>query len=138
MSLFLDIQKAHNTIRRHGLLSKLNEVGLKGHIPLFIKLFLTDRTIHVMMSKNLSEKFAMKWVSNSGVLDYKSFIVVITINDLFSNISPNIKFAMHADDWPIDYRRRSLEAAWNNVSNTRQHFRWSCIWSLKLLVLKSN
>lgn len=49
IALFLDIEKAYDKTWRWGVLKKLENIGLMGHIAKFIEKFLTNRKITVLI-----------------------------------------------------------------------------------------
>ena len=44
VAVFFDLEKAYDTTWKHGIMKDLHKLGLKGQLPLFIQIFLSDRT----------------------------------------------------------------------------------------------
>ena len=64
------MEKAYDTIWRYGILRDLQELGLKGRLPIFIKSFLAERTIQVRVGSTLSVCVKLK-LGMSGYLKLK-------------------------------------------------------------------
>ena len=53
VTVILDIAKAYDLLRKHAVLTFLKQIGLKGDLPRFIKIFLQDRKIKVKIGATL-------------------------------------------------------------------------------------
>ena len=97
VSIFLDFTSAFDVMWHNGLLLRLQELGLHGNLPNFIKGFLTDRRIAVRINNTLSAWRAISAGSPQGsVLSPTLFILMI--NDLFKGFPSGIKYSLFADD----------------------------------------
>ena len=70
VSVFFDLEKAHDTTWRYGILKDLHDLGLRGRLPVFIRSFLEDRTMQVRVGSTLSdfydkERKMTSWVEAS-------------------------------------------------------------------------
>ena len=57
VSVFFDLEKAYDTTWRYGILKDLDDLGLKGRLPLFIQSLLEDRTMQVCAGSTLSDLY---------------------------------------------------------------------------------
>ena len=55
VAVFFDLEKAYKTAWRYGIMKDLHNIGLKGRLPNFIKVFLSDRKFQVCMRSTLSD-----------------------------------------------------------------------------------
>ena len=55
VAVFFDLEKAYDTTWKHGIMKDLHKLGLKGQLPLFIQIFLSDRTFNVRIGNTLSD-----------------------------------------------------------------------------------
>jgi hypothetical protein len=56
-AVFFDMEKAYDIAWRRGIWQTIHDTGLRGHLPEFIKNFLSDRRITVRVSGVLSDEF---------------------------------------------------------------------------------
>ena len=78
ITVFFDLEKAYDTAWRHGILQSLYEVGLKGHLPKFIKNFLQNRYIQVRVGVETSSKYLLTGgIPQGSVLSVTLFAVAI-------------------------------------------------------------
>ena len=55
IAVFLDIEKAYDSMRKEGLLIKLHDAGVKGRMFYWIKDYLNNRSIQAIIGVDLSE-----------------------------------------------------------------------------------
>jgi len=88
VSLFFDLEKAYDTAWKYGILKDLHEMGLKGHMPLFIKNFLDNREFKVRIGSTYSSFFeAEMGVPQGSILSVTLFS--IKINSLAKVLTSN-------------------------------------------------
>ena len=56
VAVFFDLQKAYDTTWKYGILNDLHSMGLRGHLPIYIGNFLSDRTFQIHLGTILSDK----------------------------------------------------------------------------------
>ena len=56
LAVFLDIQKAFDSVWHCGLLEKLRKIGLSGNLPCFIPKFLNNRNVQIRIQSTLSKQ----------------------------------------------------------------------------------
>ena len=105
-ALFIDIEKAYDSIWRDGLMVKLKEMGITGRIWQWIKDFLTDRSARINMSgvKGVDYSTAIGLPQGSVI---SPLLFSLFIADWYKNVkSESVKFAddgtvwMSGKDWP--------------------------------------
>ena len=55
LTIFFDLEKAYNTMWKHGILADLWDLGFRGHLPRFIQSFRSARSFRVRLGSTLSE-----------------------------------------------------------------------------------
>ena len=60
VAVFLDIEKAYDMVWAHELLKELHNIEMRGHLHLFIKSFLSDRTLQIKLETFLSQKYNLE------------------------------------------------------------------------------
>ena len=124
--MYLDIQKAFDTVPHKRLLLKLNALGIKGNIWNWIKDFLSVRRQFVKIGATSSAEFPVtSGVPQGSVLGPVLF--VIYINDLPTHIKSQI--LMFADDTKI-YQLHDGET--NNIiqEDIQELDKWAEKWKL--------
>ena len=62
IAVFLDIENSFDSVWHHGLLQKIHEHGLRGHLPFFIRSFLTGRQVKVIIGTTYSRSSSLACV----------------------------------------------------------------------------
>ena len=98
--VFFDLQKAYDTTWRHGILQRLHEVGIRGHLPVFLSNFLSNRTFKVKVGQSLSSDYTQyQGVPQGSVLSCTLFS--LAISELANNIPQNTNCTLYVDDFTI-------------------------------------
>lgn len=106
LAVFFDLKKAYDTAWRQGILCNLFDYGMRGHLPIFIRNFLCNRSIRVRVGGSLSEAFQLQdGVPQGSVLSCTCFL--IAINHITDGISPNVTAHVYVDDLVIYSSGRS-------------------------------
>ena len=82
ISIFLDLEKAYDSIWKQVILNQLKKFNIKGHLPFYIQNFLNQRSIKVKVGNTFSEKLFL----DLGVPQGSSISVtlfLIAINTLY-------------------------------------------------------
>ena len=86
--VFFDRTKAYDIAWRYGILKKLYDFWLRGHLPIFIRNFMTSRMIQVRVGDVLSDSVGVQEGTPTGsALSCTRFMVAI--NDILSTLSEN-------------------------------------------------
>ena len=117
IALFFDIQKAYDTTWRYSILKTLYVNNFKGHLPLFIKNFMADRTFQVRIDNIYSRTFKLEnGVPQGSVLSGTLF--TLAINDIVKQLPTGVKNNLYMDDFTIYYATSNLRHAERILNNT--------------------
>ena len=125
IALFIDYQKAFDTVNRTILLRKIEKYGIRGRPLDLIASYLTNRCQYVKIGNSFSSKLP----SNIGVpqgSNLSPLLFTLYINDLH-NISPNISTILFADDSTLIFRNRNFNQLIHNCNSEIEIFRQWCI-----------
>lgn len=135
IAIFFDIEKAYDTAWRHGILMKLQEYGLRGHLPMFIANFLTNRQIKVRLGNIHSDLYEIQnGIPQGSVLSCTCFL--IAMNDIGKYIPQGISQLLYVDDFTIyasgantTILQRRLQMALNSLKkwNETTGFKFSAL-----------
>ena len=98
---------AFDTAWKHGIMMDLENMGLKGLMPKFIKAFLTSRTFKVRQGTTLSDQYSQEMgVPQGSILSPTLFN--IKINSIVKNVKLGMECSIYADDFLIYYRSKNM------------------------------
>ena len=137
IAVFLDISNAFDTVHHIGLMKKLNRLGIKGNMAMFIKDFLEGRTLSVRIGNEMSSKLPVtRGVPQGSVISPILFAVMI--NDMFDEVGSDIHYSLYADDgamWStcstVEEGLANMQVAIDKVLN------WCQNWGFKLTAMKT-
>ena len=119
-AVFFDVEKAFETAWHHGMLSKLHDHGIRGHMGWFLTNFLADRRFRVRIGNTLSDTFPLRsGVPQGGVLSVALFAIMI--NDVASSLNPNTGRSLFVDDVAIWVTSSSSVSASRQLQISTQH-----------------
>ena len=96
VAVFLDLEKAYDMVWKHLVLKIMSEMGLKGHLPNFIKNFLSDRKIKIKIGEVITRAFSLEnGLPQGSVLSCLLFTMVI--NSIFDGTDDILK-SIFCDD----------------------------------------
>ena len=105
--MFLDLQKAFDTIDHETFLSKLEHYGIRGVPPKWFKTFLTQRQQYVSINNSIPETLTKNHgVPQGSVLG--PMLLLIYINDLYQ-VTKHAEIHHFADDTNLLYSSKSLK-----------------------------
>ena len=106
VAVFFDLEKAYDTTWKHGIMKDLHKLGLKGRLPLFIQIFLSDRTFNVRIGNTLSDIFKQEQgVPQGSILSPTLF--GIKINDIVKCVK-DLDCSLFVDDFGIFIRSKNM------------------------------
>ena len=128
--LYFDFSKAFDRVPHYRLLSKLENIGIRGQVLNIIRDFLTNRTLKVGVNGEFSEiKKVLSGVPQGSVLG--PLLFVLFINDLPDNIKSSIK--LFADDLKLICNANCHEDITEDLKELEY---WEKLWLLSFNVDK--
>ena len=107
VAIFFDIQKAYDTTWRYSILKSLHQNGFRGHLPIFIKNFISERTFQTRIENIYSDNFNLDCgVPQGSVLSGTLF--ALAINDIVKQLPQGVQNSLYVDDFAIYYSSSSL------------------------------
>ena len=97
LATFFDVKKAYDQVWHARLLYKLKSVGLSGHIYLYVKNFLKDRSIQAKIGNIYSSKRCPQMGIPQGSV-IAPYLFNILLYDLPKSLSNNVVLVQYADD----------------------------------------
>ena len=137
IGVFLDIEKAYDSLWKEGLLVKIHDLGVKGRMFNWISDFLKERTIQVRVGGICSKVVLIENGTPQGSV-ISPVLFNIMINDIFSNIGEGFGLSLFADDGAIWKRGRNMDFIVRQVQKALQSVEeWGMSWGFKISALKS-
>ena len=126
--IFLDISKGFDKVWHNGLIFKLKQNGLTGDLLNILINFLKERKQRVVINGQHS-----KWSNISAGVSQESilgpFHFLIYINDLFNNLSPNLK--LFADDTSLFSVVHDMKQSGINLNDDLEKItNWAFQWKM--------
>lgn len=88
LAVFFDLEKAYDTTWKHGILSDLHDLNLRGRLPIFISNFLSDRRFRVKSGNQVSDPYPQEnGVPQGSILSPMLFN--LKINNIMKSVAPN-------------------------------------------------
>ena len=116
VALFFDIQKAYDTTWRYSILKTLYDNNFKGHLPIFIKNFVAERTFQVRIDNVYSKNFTLdNGVPQGSVLSGTLF--TLAINNIVSQLPTGVMNNLYMDDFTMYYAATNLRHAERILNN---------------------
>ena len=137
VGVFLDIEKAYDSMWKEGVLIKLHDAGVKGRMLNWIKDFLMGRTIQVRVGGTYSETVNIENGTPQGSV-ISPVLFNVMINDIFKNVGQGFGRSLFADDGAIWRRGRNVEFLLKKTQEGLNVIEeWANRWSFKISVPKS-
>jgi ribonuclease HI len=137
IAVFLDIERAFDTVWHRGILNKLGSLGLRGNLALIIQGFLQDRVIRVRLPSATSDQHPLySGVPQGSVFSPTLFTIII--NDLFAGMPDGIAHSLYADDGALWCCHEDLAEATNLMQSAlNQIITWTHSWGLQVSTAKT-
>lgn len=138
VSVFLDIEKAYDSLWKEGLLIKIYDLGVRGRMFSWIKDFLMKRTIQVRVGGKISKTVEIDNGTPQGSV-ISPVLFNIMINDILMNIGRGFGQSLFADDGAIWKRGRNVEFTVRQVQRALDSVEdWADKWGFKISPTKSS
>ncbi|KAG5871268.1 hypothetical protein JTB14_024338 [Gonioctena quinquepunctata] len=130
VAVFFDLERAFDSTWRFGVLEQMNEWGLRGNLPIFIKSFPRYREFQVRNGSYYSQPYILEnGVPQGSTLSV--LIFAIAINSIIEDLNPDIGRCLYVDDLTIYYSAASmtvientLQMAIDTLSQKAEHLGW--------------
>ena len=107
VAVFFDIQKAYDTTWKHHIIKTIYNAGIRGNMGIFIRNFLSNRSLKVKINKSISNAFPQQQgVPQGSVMSVTLFGVAI--NSIIDGISSDIGRSLFVDDLAIYFSSSSV------------------------------
>ena len=136
--VFIDIEKAYDMVWHHGLLRKLANLNIKGHMFRFLENFINCRYIKVLYNGVASDsKRVTTGLPQGSILSPLLFNVYI--NDIFDGVDEGVDGSLYADDCAFWIGDNNFDVAYHKVQDTLNCIaEWSNRWGLMVSGNKSS
>ena len=109
VSIFFYLEKAYDTVWKHGVAKDLYKAGLRGRMPLFIQNFLSDRVFKVRLGSVYSDLHNQEMgVPQGSILSVTLFI--LKINSIANIIPSSFDKSLFVDDLSITCSSRNMNS----------------------------
>ena len=137
IGVFIDLQKAFDTVDPQLLCTKLEFYGIRGVAHQWIRSYLSNRMQYVSYEGHKSELLPIQCgVPQGSILDPLMF--TIYVNDM-CNVSKLLTFILFADDTNIFHSHSKLpDLVSALITELDKMYKWFCINELSLNIAKTN
>jgi len=132
VSVFLDIEKAYDSLWKEGLMIKIFDLGVRGRMFNWIKDFLMKRTIQVKVGNVSSKTVGIENGTPQGSV-ISPVLFNIMINDIFGKVERGFGLSLFADDGAIWKRGRNVEFVLKQIQRVLLSVEeWGNTWGFKI------
>lgn len=100
LCVFFDMRKAYDTTWNYGILRKMHQIGIRGHLAYYIQNFLKDRRFFTKVGQYTSSlREQEEGVPQGSVMSCCLF--ALAINDITANLPRDVQQSLYVDDFMI-------------------------------------
>ena len=137
VGVFLDIDKAYDSIWKEGLMIKLYDAGVRGRMLNWIRGFLRDRKIQVRVGGVCSGVLEIVNGTPQGSV-ISPVLFNVMINDIFKGLGVGYGMSLFADDGAFWSRGRNLQYVMKKMQKGLDKVEeWAKKWGFKVSASKS-
>jgi len=138
IAVMLDLSKAYDMIWHDGLLYKLHQLGLRGHLLRVITDFLKNRSCRVRIADVLSSGYSPSCgVPQGSVLS--TLLFILYINDVLDGLPHDVSRYIFADDITLSVTSASRDTACSTLNIALQKLHeWSTRWLMSFSASKTS
>ena len=138
IGVFLDIEKAYDSMWKDGVLIKLHRAGIGGRMFYWIKDFLNKRSIQVRVGGELSEPMGIENGTPQGSV-ISPVLFNVMINDIFEQVPSSFGKSLFADDGAVWKKGRNLNYLFGQIQEAVDRVEmWANKWGFRISTAKSN
>ena len=125
VSVFFDLESAHDTTWKYGIMNDLHDFGIRGRLAYFISIFLSKRQFRVRVGNTFSNPHKQEMgVSQGSILSVTLFSV--KINNIVKSVCPGVECFLYVDDFCIFYRSKHMHTIERQLQQVLNHLsKWS-------------
>ena len=105
LAIFFDLEKAYDTMWKHGILSDLYDLDFRGHFPTFIDGFLSHRLFHVRAGSTLSDTYEQEMGVLKGSI-LSPILFSLKINNIVKSVLKGLESSLFVDDFALCIRAK--------------------------------
>ena len=137
IGVFIDLQKAFDSVDHQLLCTKLEFYGIRGVAYQWIRSYLSNRTEYVSYEGHKSELLPIQCGIPQGSI-LGPLLFTIYVNDM-CNVSKLLKFILFADDTNIFHSHSKLPDLVSELNTELDKmYKWFCVNNLSLNIAKTN
>ena len=138
IGVFLDIEKAYDSMWKDGVLIKLHDAGIRGRMFYWIKDFLNNRSIQVRVGGELSMAASIENGTPQGSV-ISPVLFNVMINYIFQQVPSSFGKSLFADDGAIWKKGRNINYLFRQMQEAvDQVVLWANKWGFRISTAKSN
>ena len=136
-AVFLDVEKAFDSVWHNGLRYKLHELGLPTKLVRLLSSFLTDRTIKVKVDREVSEPVHLNAGTPQGSVP-SPLLYILYVNDIQINPKHQVELSQFADDLGLWVCHKNAGVVERRLGRALADLeRWCSKWRIKLNAAKT-
>lgn len=134
-ALFIDLEKAYDSVWRDGLMVKLERMGICGRMWRWIRSFLSDRQASIILQGQKGQKFVSRMGLPQGAV-ISPLLFNLYITDIYDKVmGRSVKFADDGTVWKTG--KNAMELIDSVKGDFHTVLEWGSKWRMKVSVEKT-